>query len=116
VAYAKARFVDMLPDIDVPGHSLAAVVSCPTLSCTTEADAYSVGSAAMIRYREGGIRPLDQQHALQGKAGRKGKPFEGSNAESGRLKLIIVIQAAAIAVLSRTIYRKSRKNAGDAKR
>ena len=116
MAYAKARFVDMLPDIDVPGHSLAAVVSCPTLSCTTAADAYSVRSAAMIRHREGGIRSHGRQQALPGKAGRKGKLFEGSNAESGRLKLIIVIQAAAIAVLSRTIYRKSRKNAGDAKR
>lgn len=54
VAYAKARFVDILPEIDVPGHSLAAVVSYPTLSCTAEANTYSVRSGEMIRHWEGG--------------------------------------------------------------
>jgi hexosaminidase len=34
VKYAKDRFVNILPEIDVPGHSLAAVVSYPELSCT----------------------------------------------------------------------------------
>ncbi|HEY4197710.1 MAG TPA: family 20 glycosylhydrolase, partial [Mucilaginibacter sp.] len=34
VQYAKERFVDILPEIDVPGHSLAAVVAYPELSCT----------------------------------------------------------------------------------
>ena len=29
VQYAKERFVNILPEIDVPGHSLAAVVSYP---------------------------------------------------------------------------------------
>ncbi|MGY0038632.1 family 20 glycosylhydrolase [Pedobacter sp. NJ-S-72] len=33
VKYAKDRFVDILPEIDVPGHSLAAIVSYPELSC-----------------------------------------------------------------------------------
>src|ERR1035437_2428795 len=32
VKYAKERFVNILPEIDVPGHSLAAVVSYPELS------------------------------------------------------------------------------------
>ena len=70
----------------------------------------------MIRHREGGIRSHGRQQALPGKAGRKGKPSEGSNAERRRLKLIMLIQATAIAVLLLIIYRKSRKNAGDAKR
>ncbi len=34
VAYAKERHVDILPEIDVPGHSLAAIASYPWLSST----------------------------------------------------------------------------------
>ena len=34
VQYAKDRFVNILPEIDVPGHSMAAVASYPELSCT----------------------------------------------------------------------------------
>lgn len=48
VQYAKDRFVDILPEIDVPGHSLAAVVSYPELSCTPEANTYQVRSGEEI--------------------------------------------------------------------
>ena len=34
VKYAQDHFVTVLPEIDVPGHSLAAVASYPELSCT----------------------------------------------------------------------------------
>ncbi len=34
VQYAKDRFVDIMPEIDVPGHSLAFIASYPELSCT----------------------------------------------------------------------------------
>jgi len=34
VAYANKRFITILPEIDVPGHSLALNVSYPNLSCT----------------------------------------------------------------------------------
>ena len=34
VQYAKDRFVKVLPEIDIPGHSMAAVASYPELSCT----------------------------------------------------------------------------------
>lgn len=44
VQYAKERFVNILPEIDVPGHSLAAVVAYPELSCTPGADKYQVRS------------------------------------------------------------------------
>ncbi len=44
VQYAKERFVDILPEIDVPGHSQAAVVAYPDLSCTPGADKYQVRS------------------------------------------------------------------------
>jgi hexosaminidase len=34
VKYAQDRFVSILPEVDVPGHSMAAIVSYPDLSCT----------------------------------------------------------------------------------
>jgi hexosaminidase len=34
VQYAKDRFVNVLPEIDVPGHSMAALASYPELTCT----------------------------------------------------------------------------------
>jgi hexosaminidase len=48
VQYAKERFVDILPEIDVPGHSLAAVSAYPELSCTPEAVNYRVRSGEKI--------------------------------------------------------------------
>jgi hexosaminidase len=48
VAYAKERYVDIMPEIDVPGHSLAAVVAYPELSCTPGADQYHVRSGEKI--------------------------------------------------------------------
>lgn len=42
VEYAKERFVNVMPEIDVPGHSLAAVASYPELSCTEGAESYNV--------------------------------------------------------------------------
>ncbi len=42
VEYAKARFVNILPEVDVPGHSMAAIVAYPELSCTPGADKYNV--------------------------------------------------------------------------
>ncbi len=34
VAYAKARFINILPEIDMPGHSMAALAAYPDISCT----------------------------------------------------------------------------------
>ena len=34
VQYAKDRFVEILPEVDVPGHSIAAIASYPDLTCT----------------------------------------------------------------------------------
>ncbi len=48
VAYAKKKFVNVMPEIDVPGHSLAAVASYPELSCTPGADKYQVRSGEEI--------------------------------------------------------------------
>ena len=34
VAYAKSRFVTIIPEIEMPGHSLAALAAYPELACT----------------------------------------------------------------------------------
>ena len=34
VAYAAARYIDVIPEIEMPGHAKAALVSHPELSCT----------------------------------------------------------------------------------
>ncbi len=38
INYASQRFVTIIPEIDVPGHSMAAVASYPELSCTKNPD------------------------------------------------------------------------------
>ena len=42
VKYGQERFVNIMPEIDVPGHSMAAIASYPELSCTPEAVNYQV--------------------------------------------------------------------------
>lgn len=42
VAYAKARYVTVIPEIEMPGHALAALASYPLLGCTT--GPYQVGT------------------------------------------------------------------------
>lgn len=57
VQYAKERFVNILPEIDVPGHSLAAVVAYPELSCTAGADKYQVRSGEnFMEFGKDGIK------------------------------------------------------------
>lgn len=58
VAYAQERFVNILPEVDVPGHSLAAVASYPELSCTPEAVNYKVRSGERIMDWSRGAPPL----------------------------------------------------------
>ncbi|WP_345948065.1 family 20 glycosylhydrolase [Mucilaginibacter sp. PAMB04274] len=48
IKYAQDRYVNILPEIDVPGHSLAAIAAYPELSCTPEASTYHVRSGERI--------------------------------------------------------------------
>jgi hexosaminidase len=62
IQYAKDRFVNILPEIDVPAHSLAAVASYPELSCTPGADKYVVSSGESRRRRDStqpAVAPVD---------------------------------------------------------
>lgn len=58
VAYAQERFVNILPEIDVPGHSLAAVASYPELSCTPGAVNYKPRSGEQIMDWSRGAPPI----------------------------------------------------------
>ena len=59
VKYAKDRFVNVLPEIDIPGHSLAAIASYPELSCTPGAENYRVRSGEkIIDWHPGGFTAL----------------------------------------------------------
>ncbi|MCX2481371.1 family 20 glycosylhydrolase [Pedobacter sp. MC2016-15] len=58
IQYAKDRFVDIMPEIDVPGHSLAAIASYPELSCTPGAANYRVRSGEKIMDWSRGAPPI----------------------------------------------------------
>ena len=44
VAYAKERFIKVIPEIEMPGHSQAALVAYPELACTSGAPPFKVGT------------------------------------------------------------------------
>ena len=48
VQYAKERHVNVLPEIDVPGHSLAAIAAYPELTCTPGKYEPSSGDRFMV--------------------------------------------------------------------
>lgn len=48
VQYAAERYIDVMPEIDVPGHSLAAIASYPELTCTPGKYQVSSGDRFMI--------------------------------------------------------------------
>ncbi len=58
VQYAKERFVNIMPEVDVPGHSLAAIASYPELSCTPGADKYHVRSGENFMDWSHGAPPI----------------------------------------------------------
>jgi hexosaminidase len=58
IQYAKESFINILPEIDVPAHSLAAIVSYPELSCTPEANTYRVRSGEPIMDWSHGAPPI----------------------------------------------------------
>jgi hexosaminidase len=60
VRYARENFVNILPEVDVPGHSLAAIASYPELCSTAGAENYRVnsGEKIMVWPRGGGFYGL----------------------------------------------------------
>jgi len=60
INYAKERFVNILPEVDIPGHSLAAIIAYPDLSCTPGSNKYVVRSGEKIMdwHTSGGFSAL----------------------------------------------------------
>lgn len=58
VAYAAQRFVNVMPEINMPGHSLAIIASYPELSCTPGADKYQVSSGEPFMDWSRGAPPI----------------------------------------------------------
>lgn len=58
VRYAKERFVNVMPEIDVPGHSLAIIAAYPELSCTPGAEKYTVRAGEPIMDWSRGAPPI----------------------------------------------------------
>ena len=54
IKYAKDRFVNILPEVDVPGHSLAAITAYPDLACTPAGEKTRVRSGEKIMDWQGG--------------------------------------------------------------
>jgi hexosaminidase len=48
IKYAADRYVNILPEVDIPGHSLAAVASYPELTCTPGTYQVNAGERFMI--------------------------------------------------------------------
>ena len=57
IKYAAGRYVTILPEIDIPGHSLAAVASYPELSCTPGIYQVNAGEKFMV-WEKGGFYGL----------------------------------------------------------
>ncbi|MCS7019904.1 MAG: family 20 glycosylhydrolase [Cytophagales bacterium] len=58
VAYAQARYVTIVPEIDVPGHSMAALAAYPELSCTQQKVYVNPGTAFSEWYGNGTFKML----------------------------------------------------------
>ncbi len=59
VRYAREKYVNILPEVDIPGHSLSAVASYPELSCTPGSENYHVRSGEKIMdWNPKGIKAL----------------------------------------------------------
>lgn len=59
IQYAKDRFVDILPEIDVPAHSMAAVASYPELSCTPGTYYVNAGEEFQVWSKDGNKALID---------------------------------------------------------
>ena len=56
--YAKERYVNILPEIDIPGHSMAAIASYPELTCTPGKYYVNAGEKFMQWYGGGKFSAL----------------------------------------------------------
>jgi hexosaminidase len=74
IRYAKDRFINIMPEIDMPGHSMAAVASYPELSLTPGAENYQVISGQKFMNWDGPHNTAIQDNTLN-PANEKIYPF-----------------------------------------
>jgi hexosaminidase len=64
VAYAKDRFIEVIPEIEMPGHSSAAIAAYPWLSCfpdqPTAIPANMISQASQNRKKENGVKLVQE--------------------------------------------------------
>jgi len=64
VAYAKARYIDVIPEIEMPGHSSAAIAAYPWLSCfpakPTEIPAKMISQKSIDEQKAGRIKLVQE--------------------------------------------------------
>ncbi|GAA1392985.1 family 20 glycosylhydrolase [Kitasatospora putterlickiae] len=58
VAYAAARFITVVPEIDMPGHSTAAITACPELTSQDTASLPRSAEERLARFLAGDFRPM----------------------------------------------------------
>ena len=69
VAYAKERFIEVIPEIELPGHGVAAIAAYPELSCTGKPidvrcfwgvanDVYCAGNDSVFQFLENVIEEV----------------------------------------------------------
>lgn len=67
VGYAAKHFIDVMPEIDVPGHSLAAIAAYPELASTPGNYRPCSGDTTMVWGEDGGIEALFDNSLCAGK-------------------------------------------------
>lgn len=64
VAYAKARYIDVIPEIEMPGHSSAAIAAYPWLSCfpqkPTEIPANMISQKSIEEQKNGQVKLVQE--------------------------------------------------------
>ncbi len=64
VAYAKERYIDVIPEIEMPGHSSAAIAAYPWLSCfpekPTEIPAVMISQKSIDEQKKGRIKLVQE--------------------------------------------------------
>ena len=67
VSYAAKNFINVMPEIDVPGHSLAAIAAYPELACTPGSYRPCSGDSTMVWPKEGDFYALYDNSLCAGK-------------------------------------------------
>lgn len=64
IQYAKDRYVEVIPEIDVPGHSMAAIAAYPELSCTQDSSTRVNPGSKFVTWHGGGEFTMHIENTL----------------------------------------------------